>query len=59
MSTKNKTQIMGAYAPQKRPLFSTTMVEKGARVEYINNAPQEEIRNTSSQEMRRRRIRAD
>jgi hypothetical protein len=58
MANKNKNQTTGALAPKKEQLFSINVVEKDTRVEYINSAPQEEIRNASSQEVRRR-IRAD
>jgi hypothetical protein len=59
MKTQTKPKVTGALAPQKEKIFSVSVVEKGARVEYINSAPQDEIRNANSQETRRRRIRAD
>jgi len=40
MKTNTNTQTMGVYTPQKRPLFSTTIVEKCARIRIVNNAPQ-------------------
>jgi hypothetical protein len=55
MANKNKTQTVGAYAPQKRPLFSTTVVEKGARIRLVTNAPPQEV----IQETTTRRTRAD
>jgi hypothetical protein len=59
MKTKNTTKTTGAYAPQKEHVFSLNVVEKGVRVEYINSVPQEEMRNATSREVGRRRIRAD
>ncbi len=55
MATKNKNQTMGAYAPKKETLFSINVVEKGARIRLVNNAPPQE------QEIGReiRRIRGD
>jgi hypothetical protein len=55
MADKNKNQTTGACAPQKRPLFSTTMVEKGARIRLVTNAPPQEISQTTI----RNRVRVD
>jgi hypothetical protein len=59
MANNKKPKTVGALAPPKNHLFSINVVEKDMRVEYINSMPQEEIRNATSQETRRRRIRAD
>ncbi len=55
MNTKNRNQTMGAYAPQKEPLFSISATEKDVRIRLVNNAPPQE------QVIRReiRRIRGD
>ncbi len=42
MNTKNRNQTMGAYAPTKKPVFSINVVEKGAQIKYVDNAPQQE-----------------
>jgi hypothetical protein len=55
MTPKNKTQIMGAYAPQKRPLFSINAQIQERRIRLVTNAPPQEI----SQETTTRRTRAD
>ncbi len=55
MSPKNKNQTMGAYAPQKEPLFSINVVEKGAQIRYVNNAPPLQI----TREVIRNRVRVD
>jgi len=59
MNPKNNQKTTGALVPTKNNVFSINVVENDARVEYINSAPQEEIRNATRQETRRQRIRAD
>jgi hypothetical protein len=59
MANNKKPKTVGVLAPQKERIFSINVVEKDMRVEYINSAPQAEIRNATSQETRKRRIRAD
>jgi hypothetical protein len=55
MNTKNTNQILGAYAPQKRPLFSTTAQIQERRMQLVSNAPPQNI----VREVIRNRVRVD
>jgi len=55
MNKNKNTQTVGAYAPQKRPLFSITTPKQEKRMELVSNAPPQQIR----QEIIRNRVRVD
>jgi len=51
MNTNKNPKTTGVLAPTKNKLFSTTVVERDARIRIVTNAPQQQ------QEIRR--VRAD
>jgi len=55
MNNNKNTKTMGAYAPAKNRLFSTTVVEKVARMQLVSNAPPQQL----VREIIRNRVRVD
>jgi hypothetical protein len=55
MANNKKPKTVGAYAPQKEPIFSINATESGMRIRIVSNALPQQLR----QESLIRRVRVD